>query len=51
MTGVQTCALPISRPAALDHARYRRFEQFLLDAGMIENHTPVSGLAMDLNAE
>jgi putative hydroxymethylpyrimidine transport system substrate-binding protein len=40
-----------TRPAALDHARYRRFEQFLLDAGMIENHTPVSGLAMDLNAE
>jgi len=40
-----------TRPAALDHARYKRFEQFLLDAGMIENHTPVSGLAMDLNAE
>jgi len=40
-----------TRPAALDHARYRRFEHFLLDAGMIENHTPVSGLAMDLNAE
>jgi putative hydroxymethylpyrimidine transport system substrate-binding protein len=40
-----------TRPAALDHARYRRFEQFLLDAGMIETATPVSGLAMDLNAE
>lgn len=40
-----------TRPAALDHARYRRFEQFLLDAGMIEDHTPVPGLAMDLNAE
>jgi putative hydroxymethylpyrimidine transport system substrate-binding protein len=40
-----------TRPAALDHARYRRFEQFLLEAGMIENDTPVSGLAMDLNAE
>ena len=40
-----------TRPAALDHARYQRFEQFLLDAGMIEDHTPVSGLAMDLNAQ
>ncbi|MFU8776593.1 MAG: ABC transporter substrate-binding protein [Roseovarius sp.] len=40
-----------TRPAALDHARYKRFEQFLLDTGMIENTTPVSGLAMDLNAE
>ncbi|EAQ24431.1 ABC transporter substrate-binding protein [Roseovarius sp. 217] len=40
-----------TRPAALDHARYKRFEQFLLDTGMIENATPVSGLAMDLNAE
>ncbi|GAW36292.1 putative thiamine biosynthesis protein [Roseovarius sp. A-2] len=40
-----------TRPAALDHARYSRFEQFLLEAGMIENDTPVSGLAMDLNAE
>lgn len=40
-----------TRPAALDHARYKRFEQFLLDTGMIEDSTPVSGLAMDLNAE
>lgn len=40
-----------TRPAALDHARYKRFEKFLLDTGMIENATPVSGLAMDLNAE
>jgi putative hydroxymethylpyrimidine transport system substrate-binding protein len=40
-----------TRPAALDHARYRRFEKFLLEAGMIENDTPVSGHAMDLNAE
>lgn len=40
-----------TRPAALDHARYTRFEQFLLDAGMIEDRTPVSGLAMDLNAQ
>lgn len=40
-----------TRPAALDHARYKRFEQFLLDSGMIETATPVSGLALDLNAE
>lgn len=40
-----------TRPAALDHARYRRFETFLLDAGMIETDTPVSGLALDLNAQ
>ena len=40
-----------TRPAALDHARYKRFEQFLLEAGMIETDTPISGLAMDLNAE
>ena len=40
-----------TRPAALDHGRYMRFEQFLLDGGMIEDETPVSGLAMDLNAE
>ena len=40
-----------TRPAALDHARYRTFERFLLDAGMIENETPVSGIALDLNAK
>ena len=40
-----------TRPAALDHARYRTFERFLLDAGMIENETPVSGMALDLNAK
>ena len=40
-----------TRPAALDHARYARFEQFLLDNAMIEEPTPVSGLAMDLNAQ
>jgi len=39
-----------TRPAALDHARYRTFERFLLDAGMIEEETPVSGIALDLNA-
>ncbi|MEI4234667.1 ABC transporter substrate-binding protein [Roseovarius sp. D22-M7] len=40
-----------TRPAALDHARYQRFEQFLLDGGMIEENTPVSGLALDVNAQ
>ena len=40
-----------TRPAALDHARYRTFERFLLDAGMIDNETPVSGIALDLNAK
>lgn len=39
------------RPAALDHARYRRFETFLLESGMITEPTPVSGLALDMNAE
>ena len=39
-----------TRPAALDHARYRTFERFLLDAGMIEEETPVSGIALDVNA-
>ncbi len=39
------------RPAALDHARYTRFETFLKDTGMIEDFTPVSGLALDLSAE
>lgn len=40
-----------TRPAALDHWRYRQFEQFLLDNAMVETLTPVSGLAMDLNAQ
>ena len=40
-----------TRPAALDPARYARFERFLLDAGMIEDPTPVSGLALDVNAQ
>lgn len=39
------------RPAALDHARYQRFETFLLDNGMITEPTSVSGLALDVNAE
>jgi len=39
------------RPAALDHARYQRFETFLLQTGMITDLTPVSGLALDVNAQ
>ena len=39
------------RPSALDHARYTRFETFLKETGMIEEFTPVSGLALDLSAE
>jgi len=39
------------RPSALDHARYTRFEAFLKGSGMIEEVTPVSGLALDLSAE
>ncbi|MBC7132545.1 MAG: ABC transporter substrate-binding protein [Roseovarius sp.] len=40
-----------TRPAALDHGRYARFEAFLLEAGMITEPTPVSGLAVDPNAQ
>lgn len=37
-------------PAALDHGRYRRFEQFLLDAGLIDEVWPVERLALDPGA-
>ncbi|MGX0903188.1 putative hydroxymethylpyrimidine transport system substrate-binding protein [Roseovarius sp. MBR-79] len=40
-----------TRPAALDHGRYARFEAFLLDSGLIAEPTPVSGLALDVNAQ
>ncbi len=39
------------RPAALDHGRYRRFDAFLADAGLIEAARPVSDLAVDLGEE
>jgi putative hydroxymethylpyrimidine transport system substrate-binding protein len=39
-----------TRPAALDHGRYVRFETFLIKSGLITEPTPVSGLALDLNA-
>lgn len=37
-------------PAALDHGRYRRFEQFLLDAGLIDEVLPVDRIALDPGA-
>ncbi|WP_162622999.1 ABC transporter substrate-binding protein [Billgrantia lactosivorans] len=36
------------QPAAVDRGRYLRFEQFLLDAGVIETATPLERLAIDL---
>ena len=39
------------RPAALDAARYTRFETFLAEAGLIETTRPVSDLAIDPGAQ
>ena len=39
------------RPAALDAGRYRRFEQFLADGGLIEETRPVSEIAVVLGAQ
>ena len=39
------------RPEALDEGRYTRFEQFLLDAKLVEGRRSVSELAVDLGAE
>ncbi|WP_438767376.1 ABC transporter substrate-binding protein [Kushneria sp. TE3] len=38
------------RPAALDTGRYRDFENFLLDRGVIKKRVPVERLAEDVNA-
>ncbi len=38
------------RPAALDAKRYRDFEAFLLERGQVKAQSPVSRLAVDLNA-
>lgn len=38
------------QPAAVDHGRYHRFEQYLLDAGVLETSTPLERLAIDLGA-
>ena len=39
------------RPAALDAGRYKRFEQFLYDAGLVSNLNPVSSIAIDMTAQ
>ena len=39
------------RPAALDHGRYVRFEEFLKEHGLIETIRPVSDLAIDVNVQ
>lgn len=39
------------RPAALDHARYARFEAFLNEAGLLDEVKPVSALAIDPGAK
>ena len=36
------------RPAAFDAGRYRRFEAFLVEAGLIDSVRPVSDLAVDV---
>jgi putative hydroxymethylpyrimidine transport system substrate-binding protein len=38
------------RPAAVDQGRYQRFDQYLLDAGILEAGTPAERLAIDLGA-
>ncbi|WP_181869999.1 ABC transporter substrate-binding protein [Halomonas sp. DQ26W] len=38
------------QPAAVDHGRYRGFEQYLLDAGVLDSITPLERLAIDLGA-
>ncbi len=39
------------RPAALDFGRYKRFEKFLFDGGLISKESRVSGMAIDLTAK
>ncbi|EWH01228.1 hypothetical protein Q427_15210 [Halomonas sp. BC04] len=38
------------QPAAVDHGRYHRFEQYLLEAGVFETTSPLERLAIDLGA-
>ncbi|MGM0782981.1 MAG: ABC transporter substrate-binding protein [Pseudomonadota bacterium] len=38
------------RPAAVDQGRYARFEEILLEAGLIDSASPVERLAVDLGA-
>ncbi len=39
------------RPSALDVGRYKRFEQFLKDGGLVPSINPVSKMAVDVTAE
>lgn len=39
------------RPAALDHGRYIRFEEFLKEHGLIETVRPVSDIAIDVSVQ
>lgn len=39
------------RPEALDEGRYKKFEEFLSDSGLVDGTRPVSALAVDLGAE
>ena len=39
------------RPAALDEGRYRRFEAFMQEVGLLEETRPVSEIAVDVTAE
>jgi putative hydroxymethylpyrimidine transport system substrate-binding protein len=39
------------RPAALDEGRYRRFERFLNEAGLIEGMVDIPRIAVDVTAE
>lgn len=39
-----------SRPAAMDHGRYARFEAFMAEAGLVPSQNPVSRLAVDVTA-
>jgi len=39
------------RPAALDHGRYIRFDEFLKEHGLIETVRPVSDIAIDVSVQ
>ncbi len=39
------------RPAALDLGRYKRFEAFLVDAGLLQESRPAHELAIDIGAQ
>ena len=39
------------RPAALDHGRYTRYQDFLKEYGLIDEIRPVSDLALDVTAQ